>query len=106
MWVFLYALSGRLEFCHYGIVTAAGFYRWPKIETYNWSDNTDDSGNGRAVLNLTLRGRHLILPAIKIKVAQAKRPLPATGGGHTVIKSISAKQRPRRKSISAVRDRR
>ena len=29
-------------------------------------------------------------------VAQAKSPLPATGGGYTLIKSISAKQRPRR----------
>jgi hypothetical protein len=28
--------------------------------------------------------------------AQAKSPLPATGGGYTLIKSISAKQRPRR----------
>jgi hypothetical protein len=29
-------------------------------------------------------------------VAQAKSPLPATGRGYTLIKSISAKQRPRR----------
>jgi hypothetical protein len=29
-------------------------------------------------------------------VAQAKSPLPASGGGYTLIKSISAKQRPRR----------
>jgi hypothetical protein len=29
-------------------------------------------------------------------IAQAKVALPPTGGGHTVIKSISAKQRPRR----------
>ena len=29
-------------------------------------------------------------------VRQAKTPLPETGGGYTVIKSISAKQRPRR----------
>jgi hypothetical protein len=29
-------------------------------------------------------------------VRQAKTPLQATGGGYTVIKSISAKQRPRR----------
>ena len=28
--------------------------------------------------------------------AQAKSPLPASGGGYTLIKSISAKQRPRR----------
>jgi hypothetical protein len=31
-------------------------------------------------------------------MAQAKSPLPASGGGYTLIKSISAKQRPRRLS--------
>jgi hypothetical protein len=29
-------------------------------------------------------------------VAQARVPLPASGRGRTIIKSISAKQRPRR----------
>ena len=38
-----------------------------------------------------------VLALIRAAVAQAKTPLPATGGGSTVIKSISAKQRPRRK---------
>ena len=33
---------------------------------------------------------------LQAAVAQAKSPLPATGGGYTMIKSISAKQRPRR----------
>jgi hypothetical protein len=33
---------------------------------------------------------------IAAAIAQAKTPLPATGRGHTVIKSVSAKQRPRR----------
>jgi hypothetical protein len=33
---------------------------------------------------------------LRAAVAQAKTPLPATGRGYTVIKSISAKQRPRR----------
>ncbi|MGA3327127.1 MAG: hypothetical protein ABSF45_21895 [Terriglobia bacterium] len=33
---------------------------------------------------------------LRAAVAQAKSPLPATGRGYTVIKSISAKQRPRR----------
>jgi hypothetical protein len=33
---------------------------------------------------------------LKAAVAQAKSPLPATGRGYTIIKSISAKQRPRR----------
>jgi hypothetical protein len=38
-----------------------------------------------------------VLRLIRTAVAQAKTPLAATGGGYTVIKSISAKQRPRRK---------
>ena len=33
---------------------------------------------------------------LKAAVAQAKSPLPETGRGTTIIKSISAKQRPRR----------
>jgi hypothetical protein len=32
---------------------------------------------------------------LKAAVAQAKSPLPLTGRGYTIIKSISAKQRPR-----------
>src|ERR1041384_2980146 len=37
-----------------------------------------------------------VLALIRAAVAQAKTPLPTTGGGYTVIKSISTKQRPRR----------
>src|SRR5881628_976705 len=39
-----------------------------------------------------------VIALLRAAVKQAKTPLPATGGGHTIIKSISAKQRPRRKS--------
>jgi len=42
-----------------------------------------------------------VLKLIRAAVVQAKTPLPATGGGYTVIKSIAAKQRPRRKSNDA-----
>ena len=42
-----------------------------------------------------------VLALIRAAVAQVKTPLPATGGGHTVIKSISARQRPRRKRNAA-----
>jgi len=38
-----------------------------------------------------------VLALIRAAVGQAKTPLAATGGGYMVIKSISAKQRPRRK---------
>jgi hypothetical protein len=35
---------------------------------------------------------------LRAAIAQAKSPLPATGRGYTIIKSVSAKQRPRRLS--------
>jgi hypothetical protein len=35
---------------------------------------------------------------VAVAVAQAKTPLPATGRGKLIIRSVSAKQRPRRKS--------
>ena len=35
---------------------------------------------------------------IRAAVAQARTPLPASGGGYLVIKSVSAKQRPRRRA--------
>ena len=38
-----------------------------------------------------------VLALLRAAVAQAKTPLPSKGGGYTVIKSISAKQRPRRR---------
>ena len=38
---------------------------------------------------------------IRKAMAEAKTPLPAGDGGYTVIKSVSAKQRPRRKSKTA-----
>ena len=41
-----------------------------------------------------------VLSLIRAAVARAAKPLPAKGRGYTVIKSISAKQRPRRKSRS------
>ena len=42
-----------------------------------------------------------VLALIDAAVAQADPPLPLQGGGHTVIKSISAKQRPRRRTQDA-----
>jgi hypothetical protein len=39
-----------------------------------------------------------VLALIRQAVAQARTPFPAPGGGYTVIKSISAKQRPRRRT--------
>ncbi len=42
-----------------------------------------------------------VLALINAAIAQADPPLPAKGGGYTVIKSVSAKQRPRRKAKAA-----
>ena len=42
-----------------------------------------------------------VLTLIRAAVAQARTPLPVSGGGYTVIKSISVKQRPRRTSNKA-----
>ena len=42
-----------------------------------------------------------VLALIAAAVALAEPQLPAKGGGHTVIQSVSAKQRPRRKAQSA-----
>lgn len=36
---------------------------------------------------------------IRAAIVKAKTPLPATGKGYTVIKSVSAKQRPRRPAL-------
>ncbi len=38
-----------------------------------------------------------VVSVIRAAVAQARTPLPPSGKGRTIIKSISAKQRPRRK---------
>jgi len=57
------------------------------------------SGNQNRYVRL-VSARTLAEPAvealIQAAIAQAKTPLPATGRGELVIKSISAKQRPRR----------
>jgi len=39
-----------------------------------------------------------VLTLIRAAVKQAKAPLPAAGGGYLIIRSVSAKQRPRRKN--------
>ncbi len=38
-----------------------------------------------------------VVEVIRAAVAQARTPLPKSGKGRTIIKSVSAKQRPRRK---------
>jgi hypothetical protein len=43
-----------------------------------------------------------VLALINAAVAQAQSPLPTEGVGCTIVRSVSAKQRPRRKAQSAV----
>lgn len=47
---------------------------------------------------LDLLKSHDVGDLMKSALAHARVPLPATGGGYLVIKSVSAKQRPRRKA--------
>jgi hypothetical protein len=42
-----------------------------------------------------------VVKLIRSAIANAKTPLPKAGGGYTLVKSISRKQRPRRKSPHA-----
>jgi hypothetical protein len=57
------------------------------------------SGNQNRFIRLgsvEILGRPEVEGLIEAAVAQAKTPLPASGGGKLIIRSISAKQRPRR----------
>jgi serine/threonine protein kinase len=71
LWLFIFALSGRLDLRQFGLMTATGFYRWPNIESYSW---IEAAGRKDAVLTLKLHGRHPLLPSPKIKVPLAKKP--------------------------------
>lgn len=42
-----------------------------------------------------------VLALIDAAIAHARPPPPSKGGGYTIIRSVSAKQRPRRKAQSA-----
>ena len=46
-------------------------------------------------------GEPAVEALIRAAVTQATTPLPATGGGYTVIKSVSVKQRPRRATTAS-----
>jgi hypothetical protein len=57
------------------------------------------SGNQNRFIRMgsaEMLGRPEVEALIAAAVAQAKTPLPASGGGKLIIRSISAKQRPRR----------
>ena len=43
-----------------------------------------------------------VLALIEQAVKQAKMPLPSEGKGHTIIQSVSVKQRPRSKALSGI----
>jgi hypothetical protein len=74
--------------------------------SFYWGATLPDPGNllqGSGNQNRFLRldsAATLVRPGVvkllRAAAAQAKSPLPATGRGYTIIKSVSAKQRPRR----------
>lgn len=74
---------------------------------FNWGASLPDphnilQGGGKQVRFIRLEGpatlaRPEVEALLKAAVAQAKHPLP-TEKGYTIVKSISAKQRPRRAS--------
>ncbi len=58
------------------------------------------SGNQNRFIRLpsaAVLAQPAVVSVIRAAVAQARTPLPPSGKGRTIIKSISAKQRPRRK---------
>ncbi len=58
------------------------------------------SGNQNRFIRLpsaAILARPALAEVIRAAVTQARTPLPKSGKGRTIIKSISAKQRPRRK---------
>jgi hypothetical protein len=61
------------------------------------------SGNQNRFLRLKsaeMLARPAVLALIAAADAQAKTPLPKTGGGRLIIRSVSAKQKPRRKTVT------
>ena len=67
--VFMYALSRRLELRENGIVVASAFYPWTIIETHSWEDSWDD----KAVLKVQVHHMLPFLPPVRIKVPQARK---------------------------------
>ncbi len=99
-----YAATERASDCIVSIATAANGVGL----SFYWGATLPDPN--KLLLGAGKQNRFLRLPTseplrspevltlIRAAVAQAKTPLPTTGGGYTVIKSISIKQRPRRKN--------
>ena len=72
----LYALSRRVEFRQYGIVTAGAFYRWKEIRSFEWQEPK----HTHAVLQLNIPGRHTALPAVRLRI-----PLTRTSEAEAVM---------------------
>ena len=97
-----YCTGERASDC---IVSLAGYARGVILSFYQGARLPDPRGllQGEGKQNRFIRvtsAAMLSTPEVegllRAAVAQAKSPLPKTGGGYTVIKSVSAKQRPRR----------
>ena len=99
-----YAATERASDCVVSLAAAANgvslsFYQGAKLS--DPQQLLHGAGKQNRFLRLPsskLLGPPAVSALIRAAVAQAKTPLPTAGGGYTVIKFISAKQRPRRKS--------
>jgi hypothetical protein len=89
------------------IVALAVTPRGPALSFYYGSTLPDPkkilqgSGNQNRYIRLesaATLARPEVEALIRAAIAQAKTPLPERGRGYTVIKSVSAKQRPRRRA--------
>jgi len=98
------------------VLSIALFPRWVTLFFLHGQSLTDPTrrlkGSGRRVRHIVLQngaatlGQPAVLGLIRQAVARADPPLPQSGRGKMIIKSISAKQRPRRPAGSTKRPRR
>lgn len=88
-----------------GIFSIAVYPRWVSLFFLQGAGLPDPDGllkgQGTTVRHIALAGaddldRPDVRAMMDLAVASAKLPLPDTGEGPTIIKSVSAKQRPRR----------
>jgi len=93
------------------ILSIAVYPRWVSLFFLQGAGLDDPDGilkgDGSQVRHVVLKGaddldRREIVAMIDRALAAARKPLPASGNGPLVIKSVSAKQRPRRPTAKPV----
>jgi hypothetical protein len=107
-----YCTTARTSDC---LVSLAASAKGVALSFYRGADLADPHGillgNGKQNRFVRLESaeslsRPAVAALIDAAVAQARTPLSATGRGHTMVKSVSAKQRPRRAITSSRTSRR